>query len=518
MKQPIENSVLPFPQSESPDNQTLIEFQRQLHVAMRAEEKPITQIMTWLLDRRNLQSAWDRVKRGEGANTPGLDGVTCQDISSQLGGWLAKLSDEIYNGKYAPQPPRWIEVPKNNDPNSFRKLGILTIKDRVIGSALKQVLEPVVDHVFLPSSFGFRPGRSVAGALQQAVDLLQSEDNETRRFTHGIQLDVADCFPTIDHEMLRIELGRFIADPDFMKLTDRVLLAGGETVGKLWWQRKRGLVQGSALSPLLCNLYLHPLDLALNDLGQATNNGVKMLRYADDMLLLGKDARTVERAISLIRQILRRYQQKLKDTGATVVPVEAGLEWLGVRIQPRSHRWKKELSFGYVIPDAKVQKMLQRIDEMTNPPSNKIDSSAFNPARWIVSINQQLRDWRQAYLFADNAPDVFRVLDDHCREKVAHLLQAIYGCKLHQVYRQYRVNLPRGFWSWEVPGARLAVLSSLAPHAPAQLTRKPNWMRKIPAFAKRKAKPKSIALPAALPVAMPVEARPAVAAEKAVVS
>jgi hypothetical protein len=124
--------------------------------------------------------------------------------------------------------------------------------------------------------------------------------------------------------------------------------------------------------------------------------------------------------------------------------------------------------------------MLERVAEMTTPPSARIDPSAFNLGRWIVSVNDQLRDWRQAYLYADNAPEVFAALDEHTRDRVGLLLQAVTGKRFHELRAEYRVRLPRGFWIWQVNGSRLVVLSPLAPRAPEQLTRKPAWLRVTP--------------------------------------
>ncbi|MGF1580764.1 MAG: reverse transcriptase domain-containing protein [Gemmataceae bacterium] len=458
----------------------LFELQTQLYHELRTAERPVQKLTTWFLDRRNLEAAWERVRRTDGANTPGTDGVACRDLEDRVGPWLAQLADDIYHRRYHPLPPRWLEVPKPNRPGAKRKLGILAIKDRVVQAGLKQILETLLEPVFLNCSFGFRPGRSVPAALHSVTGLLRCPQDQSMPYTHGVQLDIANCFDTIDHDVLRSELARHIADPEVMRLIDLILHSGGITNGKFWWKRKTGIVQGSSLSPLLCNLYLHPLDQAIHDAGQLSQNGIRVFRYADDILLLARGSKLAERGLSLVRQVLRRLHLKLKDNGACIVPVESGLSWLGVRLQPRPHRWTGETTFGYLIPDAKVVEMLDRITEMTAPPSQRIDGSAFNPARWIVSINQQLRDWRQAYRFADNAPEVFRVLDDHTRECVATLLVAITQTKRSQIYQQYRVKLPRGFWTWEVPGARLVVLSSLAPYAPANLIRKPRWMWRRP--------------------------------------
>jgi len=162
------------------------------------------------------------------------------------------------------------------------------------------------------------------------------------------------------------------------------------------------------------------------------------------------------------------------------VPAAAGVEWLGVRIRPRPLARPDATEFGYAVPDAKMQSMVTRLTDMTAPPSDKIDAAAFNLAKWIVSVNAQLRDWRQAYLYADNAPDLFRLLDDVARDRIGELIKAVTGVPWAEVRRSHYARLPRGFWTWEVPGARLSVLSSLAPHAPAQLTRRPRWWSHVP--------------------------------------
>src|SRR5690606_14953032 len=107
----------------------------------------------------------------EGANTPGVDGVTCEEVRGQPG-WIARLGDDLYRGRYRPMAPRWVEIPKANRPGQVRRLAILTVRDRVVHTAVKQVLEPILDPIFLRSSFGFRPGRSVAAALSTAVQML----------------------------------------------------------------------------------------------------------------------------------------------------------------------------------------------------------------------------------------------------------------------------------------------------------------------------------------------------------
>lgn len=457
----------------------LLDIQARIFREARSSSHSLKQLMTWVLDRRNLDGAWDRIRSSEGANTPGTDGVTLSQIGNRSTEWLGRLADDLYHKNYRPQEPRWIDIPKPNKPGQTRRLGILTLRDRVVHAALKQVLEPLLEPLFFDTSYGFRPGRSVVSALFSALRYLSSTPAAPGRFQAMAQLDVADCFDTIDHRLLLEELARHVGDPELLSLVEQILQAGGQHCGRLWWKRRCGVVQGSSLSPLLCNLALHPLDQALHDFGQASQDGLRMLRYADDLLILARDVRLAERGIALTHQVLGRLQQRLRS-GAIAVSASQGVKWLGVRLQPRAQQWLGYTTFGYIIPDAKVMQMLERLTEMTTPPSEKIDGSAFNLSRWIVSINDQLRDWRQAYVYADNAPEVFRALDDHTRERLGSLIQSVTGLRWSQIHDQYRAKLPRGFWTWEYQGARLTVLSSLAPQAPARLIRQPNWMRHQP--------------------------------------
>lgn len=461
-------------------------LQAQVYRQVLSEGRPCGQLMTWLLDRRNLDSAWDRVRAAEGAATPGVDGVTCPSIQEQSNVWLGRLADDLYHRRYRPADVRWIEVPKPNRPGATRRLGILTIRDRVVHAALKQLLEPLLEPVFLDSSFGFRPGRSVPGALAEALRRLSGPADQPPPFAAGVHLDVADCFDTVDQQLLMKELERHTTDADLLRLLEQILVAGGTHVMRFFRRRYRGLVQGSSLSPLLCNLALHPLDEALAEFGRDSQGGLTMLRYADDLLLLGRDVRLAQKGVACVRQVLANLHQRLRDPHAAPTALTTGLTWLGVRLQPQLRPWTRTVTFGYVVPEDRVAAMLQRLTEMTTPPSDRIEAGAFNLGRWVVSINEQLRDWRQAYLFADNATEVFRAIDEHTRERMALLVQAVTGARAAQLYAQYRVRLPRGFWTWQVEGTRLVCLSSLAPHNPVALTRRPPWMRRdaLPAAEK----------------------------------
>ena len=136
------------------------------------------------------------------------------------------------------------------------------------------------------------------------------------------------------------------------------------------------------------------------------------------------------------------------------------------------------MAFGYFIPDEKVDRMMERIREMTTAPSARINPAAFDLGSWLLSINEQLSDWWQSYMYAENASSALRALDAHTYDRVGELLHAITGLRRHSLEAEFRVRLPRGFYTWQVEGTRLKVLSSLAPRNPDRLCFRPLWMRK----------------------------------------
>ena len=360
-----------------------------------------------------LAAAWKRIREAGGADTPGPDGQTLHHPGTPGRPLARRPGRRPLPQPLPPQGTRWVEIPKPDRPGSVRRLGILNVRDRVVQAALKLVLEPILEPVFLPGSFGFRPGCSTAGAVAAAARLLAAGRRDAdaalgRAPGRGRLLPhhrpclppCRDRPPRRRHRLLR--------------LVEHGVRAGGEAVGRLWWRRTCGLVQGSPLSPLLCNLALHPVDLALDRLGRDTQGGVAALRYADDLLILARDARLASRRGRGPGGPAQRAAGTGRRSGTAAG--RRGRRLAGHPPPAAPPRPARPVEFGHVVPESKLAGMLARLTEMTTPPSDKIDASAFNPARWIVSINDQLRDWRQVYCCADNAPDLFRVLDDFTRE------------------------------------------------------------------------------------------------------
>ena len=300
--------------------QQLIELQYRIYTEGRDGGLPLAEVLPWVLDERNLQAAWDRVSDAGGAKTPGRDGVTIRDLANRRNETLRRLSGRIYKGSFRASPARIVEVPKSSGVGT-RKLGILNVRDRIVHAALKQVLEPILEPHFVSDSFGFRPGRSVPAALVTATRLLSADASGSRKYQFLVKMDVDSCFDTIDHNILSAKLAEFVADPEVLRLVQTILATSGEARGMLWSRRMRGIVQGSGLSPLLCNLYLHELDQELTQLGRQTDAGIRALRYADDLLIL---ART--------RELARKGSQRCSLGVASGSPIHQAIE---VRISVR---------------------------------------------------------------------------------------------------------------------------------------------------------------------------------------
>jgi RNA-directed DNA polymerase len=185
--------------------------------------------------------------------------------------YLSELQASLANGSYRPHPVKRVEIPKGE--GKTRPLGIPTVKDRIVQTALKLVIEPIFEVQFMPGSFGFRPGRGCKDALRE-VDRLLKEG-----YTHVVDADLKSYFDTIPHDRLMTLVAGSISDSRVLGLIDGFLQQ--EIMSDIArWQPTTGTPQGAVLSPLLANLYLHPLDLLMEQ------SGYRMVRYADDFVIL----------------------------------------------------------------------------------------------------------------------------------------------------------------------------------------------------------------------------------------
>ena len=258
----------------------------------KAEEQDGADLLEKVLDRDNLNKAYKRVKANKGAS--GIDGMTVDEALPWLKEHRDELLESIRKGKYKPSPVRRVEIPKDN--GGVRKLGIPTVIDRIIQQAIAQVLTPIYEPKFSDGSYGYRPHRSAKDAIRKVKEYA----DEGYKF--AVCLDLSKYFDTLCHELLMNMLRQEIKDKRLIELIKRYLKSGVMENG-IVMRTDEGSPQGGNLSPLLANIYLDKFDKEFE------GRGVKVIRYADDIILLAKSIRAAERLLGTSTEYL---EKKLK--------------------------------------------------------------------------------------------------------------------------------------------------------------------------------------------------------------
>ena len=262
---------------------------------MEAEEQDnASDLMERILDRENLNRAYQRVKSNKGA--PGIDGMTVEEALPWLKEHREELLASIKGEWFRPNPVRRKEIPKPD--GGTRKLGIPTVIDRIVQQAIAQVLIPIYEPLFIDGSYGYRPNRSAQTAIKKVKEYAE------QGYKYAVQLDLSKYFDTLNHALLINLLRKTIQDERVIQLIKKYLKSGVMENG-VCVKTREGSPQGGPLSPLLANIYLNEFD------HEFTNRGVKVIRYADDIVLLAKSQRAMER---LLETSTRYLEGKLKLT------------------------------------------------------------------------------------------------------------------------------------------------------------------------------------------------------------
>ena len=286
-------------------------------------------LMDKVYARKNLEVSWEQVRRNQGA--AGVDGQSVGRFQAQTTQYLDELERELKEGTYRPQGIRRQWIPKPGSDN-LRPLGIPTVKDRIVQTALRNAMEPIFEKRFVEDSYGFRPGRGCKDALRRVDALLKAG------YTHVVDADIQSYFDTIDHGLLLKEVEREIADGKVLELIGRYLKQQVLEDTKAWTP-EAGTPQGAVISPLLANIYLHPVDVALKAAGYA------MVRYADDLVILCKTEAQARQALELLEAEMSRKKLTLHPEKTRLVDAAqpGGFDFLGYHFE-RGYRWPRKKS------------------------------------------------------------------------------------------------------------------------------------------------------------------------------
>jgi RNA-directed DNA polymerase len=348
-----------------------------------------------------LYDSWNIVKQNKGC--AGVDEMKISDVI--LYGqdkYLQELHELLLDThKYHPRKIKRVYIPKAD--GKQRPLGIPAVKDRIVQTATKTLLEPIFEADFLDCSYGFRPNRSA----HQAVEEIRVWTNNGLRFV--LDADIKGYFDNINHETLLELVAQRISDKKILKLIRKWLKCG--VVGEL--DNKVGTPQGGVISPLLANIYLHELDKFW--LGQTRIRG-KLIRYADDFVILFATKEEAELGLKLVKSQLMRLGLELNEKKSKIVDLKQGKEgfdFLGFHIhRVKSRKYKKHFTQRWPSVTA-MKRIRQKIREKINHRS----ISNLSIEEVVKLINPTLRGWMNYFRYG-NSGRKFAQIDSYVQERL----------------------------------------------------------------------------------------------------
>lgn len=363
-----------------------------------------------------LEFAYRLVRANKGS--AGIDGVTFAAIEENEGAaaFIAELEEALRSKTYKPDPVKRVMIPKSD--GSQRPLGIPTIRDRVVQMAAKLVIEPIFEADFCKTSYGFRPKKSAHDAVDDVAYAMNTG------YTEIIDADLSKYFDTIPHANLMAVVAERICDGEILRLIQMWLKAPIMEMDKDGTKRnigggkgnRKGTPQGGVISPLLSNLYLHLLDRIWDRKNLQQRLGARIVRYADDVVILCRRGQSAQ-AMAALNQILERLELTLNQTKTkTVNAYKEKFDFLGFSIWMGKSR-KTGNSYPHVQPSKKT---LQKIkDQVTMLTTRK---RTIMPLEWIVKeINATVRGW-VGYFHYRNCSKSLSQIRHHVEERlITHL-------------------------------------------------------------------------------------------------
>ncbi len=386
------------------------------HWAVAQADRRFDDLFNLVADPAFLVMAWMRVRENKGAKTAGIDGATVWSVENSergVAGFLAELRSAIKDRSFRPVPVRTVMIPKAN--GKLRRLGIPTLRDRVVQACLKLVLEPILEADFDPCSYGFRPERRCQDAIEEI------RFYAARGYEHIFEGDIAACFDEISHPALMDRLRHRVGDRRVLALVKAFLKAGLLDELKIFRDITTGTPQGGILSPLLANLALSVLDehftakwKAMGTQTQrwrAVQRGAatfRLVRYADDFVVLVLGTRQyAEDLFAEVQDILDPLGLRLAPDKTRVVHIEDGFDFLGFRI--RRHRQRgshRELIYTYPSKTS-LATIRRKISRATGRQTTNLDAD-----KLFGHLGQITRGWALYFRHGSSA-HAFGLLQHH---------------------------------------------------------------------------------------------------------
>ena len=337
-----------------------------------------------------LRAAFTQVEANRGA--AGVDHVSVEQYAKDADANLRRLSEELRTGRYRPQQIRRHYIPKPGS-REMRPLGIPTVRDRVVQTALRMVMEPIYEKDFAAHSYGFRPGRGCKDALRRVTELLAAG------YVHIVDADLKSYFDSIPKDRLKALVGRKVTDGRILALIGS-FLEQGVLDGEEEWTPEQGTPQGAVVSPLLSNIYLDPLDHLMAE------RGFEMVRYADDFVVMCRSEEDAAAALAVVQQWTAQTGLTLHPTKTRLVDErEHGFDFLGYHFGA-GKRWPRSKS---------RKKFRDTIRAKTKR------TSGHSMAQIIADVNRTLRGWFE--YFKHSYRPTFRMEDGFVRRRLRSILR-----------------------------------------------------------------------------------------------
>lgn len=339
-----------------------------------------------------LNAAWLAVRANKGS--AGSDRQSIKDFERKLPDNLARLHQELQDGSYRPRPIRRVYIDKPGSKDK-RPLGIPCVRDRVVQAALRLVIEPIFEREFVERSYGFRPRRGCKDALREVDRLLKAG------YVHVVDADLKAYFDSIPHDRLMGEIRNYIGDGRVLDLIES-FLKQDIMEGLALWTPNKGAPQGAVISPLLSNLYLHSVDLAM------AKAGFLMVRYADDFVILCCSHAEAEQALSLAQELtvardLTLHPEKTRLVDATIRGL--GFDFLGYHFE-RGIRWPRK-------------KSLKKLKDSLRAKTKRCNGNSL--AAIIADLNPTLCGWFE--YFKHSSRWTFGSVDGWVRRRLRSILR-----------------------------------------------------------------------------------------------